>query len=182
MTSRNSEIVQAWNSLSPTPTTLDDGVAKLSALTVMRISDTDGASMRGLLYTRAPAGKPSSLERLQSVAAGLETVTTPASGYSSAQVVVLAQELSDILQRGDPFQMTVAAVATKATSDLSVLMGSKLADGHGILWAPGELASGDPGDAAVLMGTLVNLTVPVFQPPVARDELWIALGRPMGMN
>ncbi len=149
------EIAAAYHALSPVPASLTAAAATLNAQTVADAVDTDGGAMRGVLYTRAPAGQPSSLERVMSVAGGQATVSTPAPGYTVAQVVVLAQTLAGILQRGDPFPMTIPAVATKAASDLGVLMASKLADGKGILWAAGELASGDPGDGAVLLGTLV---------------------------
>ena len=176
------DIAAAYKALSPVPASLAAAAAALNAQTVADVVNTDGASMRGVLYTRTPAGAPSSLERVMSVAAGVATVTTPAPGYIAAEVVVLAQTLAGILQRGDAFPMTVPAVAAKANSDLGVLMASKLADGKGILWAAGELASGDPGDGAALIGTLVNVQVPRWQPALTNRDIWLALGQPAGVT
>ena len=172
------EIVAAYNALSPVPASLAAAAATLNAQTVAAVVDTGFIPVMGLLYART------SWKRVQQVASGAIAPATLPANTTAAQVQALCQMLVDGARPpGLPLAMSVSGINATAQADLATLAAAKLTDGKGVIWAAGELASGDPGDAAALLGTLVNVQVPKWQPALAENgsDIWIALGRPAGM-
>ena len=153
----DAELLAAWQALSPTPATLADGAALLAAQTVATVADTAGAPVMGVLFARG------SWVRVQEVVDGAYS-TLP------VNVVAVCQTLVAQANQNLPVMMSVPAVSTAVQASLALLAATKLPDGKGIIWAAGELASGDPGDPAALMAALVNLMAPRFVPaPTAGD-------------
>ncbi|HVA62637.1 MAG TPA: hypothetical protein VNF74_02845 [Terriglobales bacterium] len=171
------QLAAAYNALSPVPASLTTACATLNAQTTPVTADTGFIPVMGILYARG------SWKRVQQVATGALVPTTLPSGTTAAQVAALCQMLVDGARPpGMPLAMSIAGINSTAQADLATLAAAKLGDGKGVIWAAGELTSGDPGDAAVLMAELVNLTVPTWQPAVDTGSLWISLGRPVGMT
>ena len=168
----SSELLTAFNALT-SPATLEAAVTILQGQTTTVKIDVTGTTLRGFLYVRAPAGQPSSLERITEVANGViaSSTITPSTGYTASQVVTLTQQLLNIMNNGDNVPTSNPLVLTKVTSDLTVLTNSKLADGHGIIWEAGVITASDPGDMAELL-SLTSATQNVWNPlPIVGDLL-----------
>ena len=170
------QLAAAYNALSPAPASLSAACTTLNAQTTPVTADTGFIPVMGILYART------SWKRVQQVATGALAPTTLPSGVTAAQVQALCQMLVDGARPpGMPLAMSVSGINATAQADLATLAATKLGtagdgagNGKGIIWAAGELASGDPGDAAVLMAELVNLTVPTWQPAVTVGDLQTA--------
>ncbi len=166
------QLLAAYQALgSPGVTAATVGTLNAQTATSPPLDITAGA-VRGLLYVRG------SWTRVQEVALPSFATSglTLASGTTATQIVALCTTLVDLARSNATIQCSLSSVLTKLQSDLALLTGTTMSDGKGILWGAGQFASGDPGDASVLVSTLVTPSVPVWQPAVDFGALQVATG------
>lgn len=148
-----------FNAISPVPSSLASAVSSLQTLTTTTPHDTSFTAVKGILYGRK------SWRRVRLVSNGNEGTLTVPAGHAQADVEAICQMfMSESNPPGGICAMSVSAIYAEIVSNLSLLETSKMSDGKGVLWASGELASGDPGDSAYLLSALVNITEPKYIP------------------
>ena len=166
-----SALATAYAALEPAPTSLAAAAAMLNAQMQPSIADTTFISILGILYARQ------SWNRVQQIATGALTVAqgSLASGATSGQVQAICQMLVDGARPpGLPLTMSNPAINAAVQTDLRILADTKLSDTKGIIWAAGELASGDPGDSQILLAELTNIQTPIWSPAITIGVLQTA--------
>lgn len=154
----------AYLELSPAPANVAAATAALNAQTIAYTADTTFPLVYGILYAR------NSWVRVQQVASGKITPQTLPNGYTAAEIQSICEMLVDgASPPGLSVQMSNAAISTQVQANLDALSATKLTDGFGIIWAAGEYGASapgsptqDPGDKAVLLAELVNLSGPAW--------------------
>ena len=165
----------AYAALSPVPASDEAAATTLNAQTVTVTVATSFPAVMALLYARG------SWRRVQQVASGdiAASTLTPPTGSTASDVVAICQMLvSQARPPGAPIDMTVASVSSAVQADLTLLADTKLTDGKGVIWAAAEYASGDPGDAAVLMATLAQATLPAWSRTITEGDVQTARAQP----
>lgn len=161
-----SDVLAAYNALSPAPASDQAATDALNAQTVNVIADTSGAPVKGILYARQ------SWNRVQQVGGGLVT-----GGSVTPAITAICADLLDQARHDAPVRMSIAGINKQVQADLDTLAAAKMSDGKGIIWAADEYAVGDPGDKAVLLSQLVNLTVSKWQPALSALDIAAITGK-----